>query len=199
VNIREVNPETGSMQPPEAARLMRSRGDLSLGVSASIYAVSGWRTPAMTTILRPRWDEPLVRKALSVLMMLAMVPLLVSSDDDSPPTVEERATFCQDLENVVESLAEVREGAVAALLPANQAAFQDSLQRARANIDALESSARELEGGSDAVAELRLDVQQLRATLAQPDLLQVIPMLQFEIAGIEEDLRDIAQENQCPT
>jgi hypothetical protein len=65
-------------------------------------------------------------------------------------------------------------------------------------MDALAASARELEGGSDAVAELRLDVQQFRAILATPDLISVLPQLRVSADMIAEDLEQIGAENRCP-
>ena len=137
-------------------------------------------------------------KLITMLIVLGAVLLMSCGDDESPPTAEERATFCRDLDNAQQSLGEVIESAPAALLPANQAAFQDTLQKARADVDALDSSARELEGGSDAVAELRLDVQEFRAIMATPDLARVAPQLQRKADEIQADLQAIGDENRCP-
>jgi hypothetical protein len=137
-------------------------------------------------------------RLFGILILLVALPLLGCSDNDEPPTVEEKVVFCRDLRNVEASLAKVREDAVAALLPANQAAFQNTVQSARADMDALASSATELEGGSDAVAELRLDVQTFRATLATPDIAAVLPQLQRQAEEIQRDLAAIGAENQCP-
>jgi len=137
-------------------------------------------------------------RLVGIVIVLVTLPFFGCGDDDEPPTVEERAAFCDDLKNVQASLREVREDAVPALLPGNQAAFQNTVQAARADMDALASSARELEGGSDAVAELRLDVQEFRATLATPDLLAVLPQLQRQADEIQNDLTVIGAQNGCP-
>jgi hypothetical protein len=130
--------------------------------------------------------------------MIVGAALLACGDDDEPPTASEVATFCNDLEDVQRSLQQVREDAPGAVLPGNQAAFQTTLERTRADVNALESSARELEGGSDAVAELRLDVQDFRGILAQPDLLAVMPQLQRKADEIASDLEAVGDDAQCP-
>jgi hypothetical protein len=141
-----------------------------------------------------------------VMPTIAVMSLLVfaacSDDDDetqAPMSAEERTAFCRDLANVQESLADVRQQMPGAVISANQAAYQDALQKARADVNALDSSARELEGGSDLVADLREDIDEYRRLLATPDLISVAPQLQQQAEVIADDLDQLSASAQCPS
>jgi hypothetical protein len=141
------------------------------------------------------------RLALLIGIAGSVLVLACGGDGDentTPPTAQEQATFCRDVEAAQDSLADVRDSLPSALIPANQAEFQSTVQTARADLNSLDSSARELEGGSDQVADLRQSIQDFQRLLATPDLIPVIPQLRDQAQVIQEDLRELRATGGCP-
>jgi hypothetical protein len=117
-----------------------------------------------------------------------------SSSSSSTPSAEEQARYCQDVQRVSESLRDVR----AALVSLDPAALQTAARDARAQIDALEFSAREGGGDASMVTDLRESIAELQRLLANPDLLPVLPQIMQQLAQIEADVEALADAGGCP-
>jgi outer membrane murein-binding lipoprotein Lpp len=133
------------------------------------------------------------------LALIAGPGLLACYDDDGGSDgagASDRAAVCRDVQEMRHSLEQIVDAAASGDL----AALQDARQSARADIDALDSSARELEGGggSEEVTTLRQDIQEFLRLLATPNLITVLPELAAQVATIEDDLDALAESAGCP-
>ena len=138
------------------------------------------------------------------LLLLSMLILGGCSDDEGTPTSsaeapsdETQATYCRNVSDVRGSLGKVREGLPGALVQANPAGFQTTLQQASTDIDSLDSAARTIPGGPEGVAALRKDLDEYQALLATPDLVSVLPQLQQQSDEIAKDLTQLNAMGNC--
>ena len=134
--------------------------------------------------------------ALSALFLVFAVVALACSDSSNasqPPTDAEIETYCRDVARTSDALQDVREAAV----PIDEIAMQDARADARAALDYLDSSSRELEGGSDLVVDLKEDLNELLEIMATPDLLSVTTELQAQVSTVQDDINYLEAAGNC--
>jgi len=109
-------------------------------------------------------------------------------------TASERETYCRDVARVSDALQDVRDAAA----PIDEVKMQDARMDLRASLDYLDSSSRELEGGSDLVVALKEDLNELLEIIATPDLRSVSAEIQAQVATVQDDVNDLEAAGECP-
>lgn len=140
---------------------------------------------------------PAVRFAFPALV-IALFSLSVAGcggdDEDEPPTAQEQAAFCTNVANTRNSMAEVRD----ALMPLDEVAMQKARADVRADVDYLEGSSFELQGGQDQVQDLKADINELLEIMATPSLVSVTDDIRAQVAVISADLDSLEALGNCP-
>jgi hypothetical protein len=128
-------------------------------------------------------------------LSFAVVAIACSdSDADEPPTQSELNAYCDDVARTSDALQDVRD----AMVPIDEVKMGDARADARASLDYLDGSSRELEGGSDLVVQLKEDLNELLEIIATPDLLPVMDQINAQIAVIQDDIYDLEAAGNCP-
>ncbi|MGE0058725.1 MAG: hypothetical protein AB7P33_04000 [Dehalococcoidia bacterium] len=141
---------------------------------------------------------PSARFALAALFVallsLSLTACGSDKDEDEPPTAQEQAAFCVNIANTRNSMADVRD----ALLPLDEVAMQEARADVRADIDYLEGSSFELQGGRDEVLVLKQDINQLLEIMATPSLVSVTDEIRAQVQVISADLDSLEALGDCP-
>ena len=132
--------------------------------------------------------------AVSILLAAVALACSGSSNADEPPTDAELETYCRDVARTSDALQDVRDAAV----PIDEVKMQDARADARASLDYLDSSSRELEGGNDLLVDLKEDLNELLELMATPDLLTVSQELQAQADLIQVDIDELEAAGNCP-